>query len=560
MRRFIEDHRDRIYDVVVIGGGITGASVAYDAASRGLKVALLEKNDFSGATSAATSKLIHGGLRYLANMEFSLVRESLKERKILEDIAPNFVYPFPMLMTHYKSSLKNSKWFVKAGLTLYDILSYDRGSTWDESKKIPLHKTVSTKKALEMQPCLKEQGLSGASVFYDCMSIFPERLTLAFIKSAMAFGADVANYVKVDGFIIDRSGSVAGVTATDLLNDTRHEVRGNVTINCGGPWADIILGLAKKGEVSETLRRSEGIHIITGKKINEGSVVASMTPKGRHFFLIPWRGHTLIGTTDKEYVGSPDDYRVTKESVMELIDEVNSTFGAGFVRFDEVLHTYGGLRPLVEEQTEGTYESSRKYEIYDNASDGLKGLITVEGGKYTTSRNLAEKVVDMVREETEMPMGQAITDRRYLHGCEIRDINAFVDSIKRKYPGFEESTLVYLGRHYGTEYHKVLELAEQDREYAEVVSTDGEILAEVLYAVRHEMARRLSDIVLRRTGIATLGNPGEDIMKKVAAIAARELGWSSERTAEEYRQTMELLRIPGSGEIPGESDSSGLSR
>jgi len=545
MQRFIEHYQGRTYDVVVIGGGITGASVAYDAASRGLRVALLEKNDFSGATSAATSKLIHGGLRYLANMEFSLVRESLKERKILEDIAPNFVYPVPMLMTHYKSSLKNSKWFIKAGLTLYDILSYDRGKTWDESKKIPLHKTISTKEALEMQPCLKEQGLTGASVFYDCMSIFPERLTLAFIKSAVAFGAEVANYAKVDGFVVDRAGRVAGVNAIDLLNGARHEIRGHITINCGGPWADIILGLAKKGEVSETLRRSEGIHIITGKKINEGSVVATMTPRGRHFFLIPWRRHTLIGTTDKEYVGSPDDYRVTRQSIDELIDEVNATFGSGFVKFEDVLHAYGGLRPLVEEQTEGTYESSRKYEIYDNASDGLQGLITVEGGKYTTSRNLAEKVMDLVREKTEMPMGPTITDRRYLFGCGIRDVPAFIESLRKRYPGFGRDTIEYLGRHYGTEFEQVLHIAEQDGEYTEVVSDDGEILAEAVFAVRHEMARRLSDIVLRRTGIATLGNPGEEIMRKVAAIAARELNWDDRKTEEEYRSMMELLKIPG---------------
>ena len=201
MQRFIEHYSGGRFDVVVIGGGITGAAVAYDAASRGLSVALLEKNDFSSATSSATSKLIHGGLRYLANMEFSLVRESLRERKILEDIAPNFVYPIPMLMTHSKSSLKNSKWVIKAGLTLYDILSYDRKNTWDESKRIPLHRTISAKKALEMQPCLKGQDLTGASIFYDCMSIFPERLTLAFIKSAVSFGARVANYAQVDGFV-----------------------------------------------------------------------------------------------------------------------------------------------------------------------------------------------------------------------------------------------------------------------------------------------------------------------------------------------------------------------
>lgn len=545
MERFIEKHVNERFDVVIIGGGITGASVAYDAATRGLKVALLEKKDFSGATSAATSKLIHGGLRYLANNEFSLVRESLRERKVLEDIAPNFVYPFPMLMTHYKSSLKNSKWVMKLGLTLYDILSYDRGRTWDESKKIPLHRTVSAKEAVEMQPCLGDQVLTGASVFYDCKSIFPERLTLAFIKSAVAFGAKVSNYAKVDGFIMDSPDKVTGVRVTDVLTNTAHEVRGDIIINCGGPWADILLGLAKKGEVNETLRRSEGIHIITEKKIDEGSVLASMTAKGRHFFLIPWRGHTLIGTTDKEYIGSPDEYRVTKESILELIEEVNSVFGQDFITFEDVRYTYGGLRPLVEEQTEGTYESSRKYEIYDNAFDGLEGLITVEGGKYTTSRNLAEKVMDLVWKKTEKPMGQVITDRRYLSGCEIRDIHAFIDVIKQKNPDFRPDTLEYLGRHYGTEYEKVLEIARSAGEYAGVVSGDGEILAEAVFAVRHEMARSLSDVVLRRTGISTLGNPGEDILRHVADVAAKELGWDDRKVEEEYEKTVRLLTVPG---------------
>jgi glycerol-3-phosphate dehydrogenase len=544
MERFIEKHTDEHFDVIIIGGGITGASVAYDAASRGLKVALFEKKDFSGATSAATSKLIHGGLRYLANNEFSLVRESLRERKVLEDIAPNFVYPFPMLMTHYKSSLKNSKWVMKLGLTLYDILSYDRGRTWDESKKIPLHRTVSAKEAVEMQSCLSDQVLTGASVFYDCKSIFPERLTLAFVKTSVAFGAKVSNYAKVEGFLMNGSGRVTGVKVNDVLTNSVHEVRGDITINCGGPWADILLGLAKNGEVNETLRRSEGIHIITEKKIDDGSVLASMTQKGRHFFLIPWRGHTLIGTTDKEYIGSPDEYRVTKESILELIEEVNSVFGEGFICFEDVEYTYGGLRPLVEEQTEGTYESSRKYEIYDNAVDGLEGLITVEGGKYTTSRNLAEKVLDVVWKKTEKPMSQVITDRRYLFGCEIRDIQAFIEATKQKNPDFSADTLDYLSRHYGTECDKVLGIARENSEYARVVSGDGEILAEAVFAVRNEMARTLSDIVLRRTGIATLGNPGEDILKHVTAIAAKELGWDDGTRDREYEMTVRLLRVP----------------
>jgi glycerol-3-phosphate dehydrogenase len=544
MKRFIEEHSGDHYDVVIIGGGITGAAVAYEAASRGLRVALVEKSDFSGATSSATSKLIHGGLRYLANNEFSLVRESLKERKILEDIAPNFVYPFPMLMTHYKSSLKNSKWVVKAGLTLYDILSYDREGTWDKSKKIPLHKTISAEEALSMQPSLRGKDLTGASVFYDCMSIFPERLTLAFIKSAVAFGAHVANYTRVNGFLFDEGGNVAGVEVTDVLHDTKHEVRGDITINCGGPWADIILGLAKPEEKKETLRRSEGIHIITKKKIDESCIVGAMSKKGRHFFLIPWRGHTLIGTTDKEYIGNPDEYRVTRQSIEELISEVNSTLGDGFVKFEDVLYTYGGLRPLVEDQTEETYESSRKYEIYDNAVDGLNGLITVEGGKYTTSRNLAENVMDLVWNSTNKPMGKTISDRRYLKGCEIRDMDVFMASLHKKHPDFGPDTLDYLGRNYGAECEKVLAIARQNKKFAEPVGGDGEIIAEVVFAIRNEMARRLSDIVLRRTGIATLGSPGEEVLTRVAEIAARELKWNRKRKREELMLTIEQLKIP----------------
>ncbi|MDD5711614.1 MAG: glycerol-3-phosphate dehydrogenase/oxidase, partial [Smithellaceae bacterium] len=330
MRRFIDDYKGGKFDVVVVGGGITGASIAYEAATRGFSVALLEKSDFSGATSAATSKMIHGGVRYLANGEFGLVRESLKERKVLEDIAPNFIYPFPIVMTHNEHHLKNNKWLVKIGLMIYDCLSYDRNRVWDKSKRIPRHKTISAKKALQMQPQIRKDGLTGASIFHDCVSLFPERLTLTFVKSAVANGAQAANYAKVEGFVHGAAGKIAGVKVKDLLTGKTHEIKGDVVINCGGPWADIVLGLAKEGKADHQLRRSEGIHIITKKKlVNEGSMIGSMTPAGRHFFVIPWRGHSLIGTTDKPYVGSPDDYRVTKQSIQELIDEVNASHGDG---------------------------------------------------------------------------------------------------------------------------------------------------------------------------------------------------------------------------------------
>ena len=546
MQRFIENYTNEHFDVIVVGGGITGASVAYEAATRGLKVALLEKKDFSWATSAATSKLIHGGMRYLVNGEIGLVRESLRERRVLENIAPNFVYPWPMMMVHYKTPLKNNKWVVKIGMLMYDALSYDKNFTWDVCKKIPTHRTISRKEVLQSEPHVRADGLTGASVFYDCNSIFPERLTLAFIKSAVAYGAKVANYSKVEGFLMDADNNVTGVRVKDLLENKIHEVSATVTINCGGPWADIVLGLAKpNGDGSGTLRRSEGIHIITSKRLLSGNyTVGTMTPGGRHFFLIPWRNHTLIGTTDKPFTGNPDDYRVTKTSIMELIDDVNSSFGDGKLNYSDVQHTYGGLRPLVEEDTGETYTSSRKYEIYDNKKDGLDGLITVEGGKYTTSRNLAENCLKIVAKKMGRSLGKSITKEHYLSGCEIKDLTTFFSAIHQDNKDFSGPTLNYLSSNYGTEYADILKLAREDKTLAETLNADGELLAEVVYAIRQEMARTLSDIVMRRTGIGTLGNPGEDVLRKVANVAAKELHWDANKIEQEILDTIKQLKLP----------------
>ncbi|MGC9325467.1 MAG: FAD-dependent oxidoreductase [Desulfomonilia bacterium] len=543
MKRFIEDYGNTRFDVLVIGGGITGAAMAYEAASRGLSVALVEKKDFSCATSAATSKLIHGGLRYLNNLEFGLVRESLRERKTLENIAPNFVHPYPMMWIHNSSSLKNNKWFIKVGMILYDLLSFDRSMTWDISKKIPSHQTISPQEVLIKEPNVRRTGLRGASLFYDCVSIFPERLTLAFIKSAVRFGAQVANYTKVEGFVMDGEDKVTGVEVTDLLNGKTVKLDAGIVVNCSGPWADIILGLAKPGGVNEQLRRSEGIHIVTKKLVNS-HVVGYTTRKGRHFFLIPWRGHTLIGTTDKEYQGSPDEYRVTKQSILELIDEVNESFGDGTLCYDDVLFAYGGLRPLVEDQTQETYTTSRKYEVYDNAADGLEGLITVEGGKYTTSRNLAQTTVKLVEKKLCRNLGRTITDKLPLCGCEIADMNEFVFSALRNNRDFSMDTVVYLARNYGTEYESILAMARGDECLKEVLNDDSEILAQVTHAVRNEMARSLSDIIFRRTGIATLGNPGIEVLEKVASCAARELNWSQDKIDRELQQSLEMLKLP----------------
>jgi len=542
VKRFIESHNNATYDIIVIGGGITGAAVAYEAASRGLSVALVEKGDFGAATSSATSKLIHGGLRYLANLELGIVRESLKERRVLENIAPNFVYPIPFILPTYNNS-KDNQWILEPAMIIYDLLSYDKGFTWDRAKRIPRHRHLSRNRVLELEPVVKAERLTGGIMFYDCASIIPERLTLAFIKSAVKFGADVSNYSKVEDFTRE-PGRITGVVVRDLLNGKTVEIRGKMTINCAGPWADLVLDVAGGKPGSQHVRRSEGIHVIT-RSLTRKYVVGALTPNGRHCNILPWRGHSLLGTTDQEFTGNPDNYRVTRKAIEDFLNEINLSFGdSELVKYSDIKYAYGGLRPLVEEETVDVYKTSRKYEIYDNADDGLQGLITVEGGKYTTSRNLAENVLKTVMNKFGRDYKKSITARNYLAGCDIKDMDAFIYSAKISSSDFSETAVDYLARIYGSEFNDVMQIARSDKKFAEPLNADGEMPAQALYAVKNEMARTLTDILLRRTGIGTLGNPGSKALETVAGIAARELKWDAARVDSELEKAAKALSVP----------------
>ncbi len=541
LRRYIEEGKQDRFDLVIIGGGITGAAVAYIAAARGLSVALFEKKDYGGATSAATSKLIHGGLRYLANGELKLVRESLRERRILGNIAPNFVYPLPFIMPMYKR-WRGNIWKMLIGMYLYDVLSYDKKDTWDKSKKLQNHRLINHRKTIRVEPNLKMEDLRNDFYFFDYQSIFPERLTLAFIKSAAEYGACVSNYTPVEGFIHGEGKRITGVMVRDQFTDRTREVHAGLIVNCGGTWADKILGMASgSDQLAHRVKRSEGIHIIT-KKIAGHHVVSIQKADGGHMMIMPWRDHSLIGTTDKEFHGDPDDYRVSMESIDEIINNVNNNYGRKISREDNV-HAYGGLRPLVDDQTKGSYETSRKYEVYDNAVDGIEGMITVEGGKYTTSRSLAREVLKLISSKLDRTLSDPVSDNLYLSGCEIRDMKQFMIRQHLNYKEFSRNTVEYVSRNYGTESQVVFRIARSNPRFAEAVSHDGEILAEVVYAIQYESAKTLRDIMLRRTGIGTLGNPGRTVIDKIASLAAGMMGWSEKRKEEEIASLMKVYDL-----------------
>ena len=541
LKRYIEEHAENKFDLIIIGGGITGAAVAYIAAARGLSVALFEKEDYGGATSAATSKLIHGGLRYLANMEIRLVRESLRERRILGNIAPNFVYPLPFVLPNYKK-WKGNIWKMLVGMYLYDFLSYDKRDTWDKSKQLANHRLISHTKTIRLEPNLKRENLRNSFYFFDYQSIFPERLTLAFIKSAAEYGAKVSNYSPVEAFNYDAKNRITGVEVRDLFSGETKNIYADLIINCGGTWADKILNMAtKKDFQSHKIKRSEGIHIITNK-IAGNHVVSIQREDGGHMMIMPWRDHSLIGTTDKEYNGDPDEYCVSKESINDVIQAVNDHFGKK-ISFADIKHAYGGLRPLVDDQNKGSYQTSRKYEVYDDAADGIEGMITVEGGKFTTSRSLASEVLKMVSRKLNKTLSDSVSDNLYLSGSEIRDMKQFMIRQHLNYTDFNRQTVEYVSRNYGTDSKVIFQIARDNPRYAEVVSHDGEILAEIVYAIKYESAKTLKDIMLRRTGTGTLGDPGSDIIGKIAAVAAEMLNWDSTRIEEETASMIKVYKL-----------------
>jgi glycerol-3-phosphate dehydrogenase len=382
----------RTHDLLVVGGGITGACIARDAARRGLAVALVERDEFSGATSAATSKLVHGGLRYLRQRQFGMVRESLAERHIWARVASALVRPLPFVLPSGLGG-RRDRLLLGAGLLAYDLLAFDRNWSLPAADRLPRRRRLDRREAVRLAPALDGAEFDGAYLYGEYQMAAPAEIAVACLRDAAAHGAEVVNHVTM-AQALQAAGAVCGAVLCDRDGNQSGEVRARAVVNATGPWAgrlaDAVLGRKSAAQVA----LSKGIHLLVR---GAPPAALSVALKGAHFFLLPWRDHTIIGTTDTPYDGDLHDIKADEAEIAGLLATVNAALPGARVARADVVQTYAGVRPLTDGGESSSYTASRRSDVIAHArADGLAGFYSAIGGKWTTARALAARTVDAV--------------------------------------------------------------------------------------------------------------------------------------------------------------------
>jgi glycerol-3-phosphate dehydrogenase len=554
------------FDVVVIGGGITGAGVALDAASRGYSVALVERHDYASGTSSRSSKMVHGGLRYLQNFDLGLVREALLERQLMVELAPHLVYPIPFLVPTLGEERRN--WRIGIGLNMYDVMATtrvgqgrrERQARERASRERALlepaeddywapdrHRTIPGKEAAELVPALASRDPKEAYLFYDCQTD-DARLVLTVLGEAERFGAVFSNGAEVVELISD-GVRAAGVVCTDAASGERFEVRAANVVNATGVWADRIRPeeILAEEEIPR-IAPSRGTHVTIPAEKLPVTEAACIVPAGeeRTIFALPWYGRVLVGTTDRDYHGDIARVQPSGEDIEYLLEAVNSFFGLALVPAD-ISGAYAGVRPLISTgDPRKSVDISRRAELYETSS----GLLTITGGKLTTWRRMAKQVVDrMVEREgreapcrtAEIPLGMPASEG---------DLQPPAGLSQDDLP---DGSLELLAFRYGHAARNVLKLASERPELAwPIVPGQPDLLAEAVIAARLEQARSVADVLLRRTRLGLLAAPqlrDAESVRPIAEAVGGELGWSADRVREEAEAWVAVAE--GEGIDPG---------
>lgn len=529
-RANLQELTSRVLDVLVVGGGIVGCGIARDAALRGLQVGLIEREDLGGGTTSRSTRLVHGGLRYLELLDFGLVRQDMREREILIHIAPHLVRPLPFLVPMYGwPAWKRDR--LRIGMILYDLLSYD--------KSLPRHTFLNRQATLAAEPGLNPNGLQGAARYFDAQVELPERLALANAIDAAEHGALIRTYTDVVRFIRE-GGRVVGVEARDIATDRRVNIRATIVVNATGPWLD--RSLSENGEVGQQehplLRTTKGVHLVM-PQTSANAILSIAASDGRVFFVVPWYGYSLVGTTDTDFQGDPTTAHADTSDVAYLRREAAAIFPS----LDQAPVYYGmaGVRALVRKEGVKEGAVSRKHAIRDHGKlGGPEGLISVLGGKITAYRGIAEEATDLVMER----LGRH-SARHTAHSLLPGGDGKPDDILKALQPraesmGLTEAQVHHLVDLYGSRARDVLVLAERRPQLATPFCEHGPTLkAQATYAALNEGAETLADVLLRRAPIGLASCLALDCVDAAAEVVGQTLRWDEDRRRKEaadYRQ------------------------
>ncbi|KEF02496.1 glycerol-3-phosphate dehydrogenase [Streptomyces rimosus] len=525
---------ERELDVLVVGGGVVGAGTALDAATRGLDTGLVEARDWSSGTSSRSSKLIHGGLRYLEMLDFALVREALKERGLLlERLAPHLVKPVPFL---YPLTHKGwERWYAGSGVALYDGMSVSSG----HGRGLPVHRHLSHKRALRVAPCLKKDALVGALQYYDAQ-VDDARFVMNLVRTAALYGAEAANRARVVGFL--REGErVVGARVQDVEAGGEYEVRARQVVNATGVWTDDTQALiGERGQFH--VRASKGIHLVVPKDRIHSTTGLILRTEKSVLFVIPWGRHWIVGTTDTDWDLDKAHPAASSADIDYLLEHVNSVLATPLTR-DDVEGVYAGLRPLLAGESDATSKLSREHTV----AHPVPGVVVVAGGKYTTYRVMAKDAVDEAVHALDQRVAECVTEDTPLVGAEGYKAMWNARAQTAAHTGLHVVRVEHLLNRYGALADELLDLIVTDPALGEpLAAADDYLRAEIVYACTHEGARHLDDVLTRRTRISIeTFDRGTRSARECAELMAPVLGWDADqidREVQHYEKRVEAER------------------
>jgi glycerol-3-phosphate dehydrogenase len=531
MHRDIDQLAARTFDVLVVGGGIYGLTIAYDAAQRGLSVALIERSDFGSGSSFNHLRTIHGGLRYLQTLDLGRAHESVRERRTLAHIAPHAVRAVPFVLPLFRS-LTRGKLAMRAGFMLDAIVASDRNQRVPDRLQIPTGQVISRSDAVNRFPALSRPELTGAAVWYDYVTPESDRLTFTWAAAASAQSAALANYVDAVG-LLQEGPRVVGVRARDRHADRDLEIHARVTVNATGGAVDRLLVASG---MSTGLVLLKAMNLVTRRHGGEAAL-GGRSASGRNLFLVPWHGRAIAGTWESSEACAATDASPTTRDVGSFLAELNEAFPAMKLGMEDVTLVHRGLVPAVAAEGRVALEGHER--VWDHATAGLEGIVSVAGAKYTTARAVAERVTDLLARKLQRAAAPCRTASMPLPGAELGEMDPA--SLDVKLPA---EAMDHLAAAYGSISRQVLESTAGHPDRLARVADDSPVIgAELLWAVRKEMAITLSDVVIRRTPLGALGYPGDHVAERAAEIVGGELGWSSEKRLQEIAALKEFYRI-----------------